>query len=269
MTTHPTPTLISRYASGDPRIDEATVWAVEAHLESCAPCRMQLSDSVGPADRQLLDRVAVGVAAGIEAGPAPVRRRRLRRSGFAARILPWLATAGALMLIAVLFETTFASLPSLVLLVAPVTPLLPVAAAWSRRTDPAWELMATMPRTGLPLLLRRTLAVLTVVVPVLAAAGWSTGQSPALWLLPGLAFTAGALALGGLVGVDRAALGLTVVWAVGVILPSLVGQQLPVILRSGSWPGWALATVALVAVTAVRAGDHNRLYLGRISSDRS
>ncbi|WP_326554889.1 zf-HC2 domain-containing protein [Micromonospora sp. NBC_01813] len=261
MNTHPTPVLISRYAAGD-AIDDATVWAIEAHLESCAACRTVLTTAVDPAARQLLDRVADGIAAGIAAGPAPARRRRLRRAGVTARILPWLATAVALMLVAVLFESTFHSMPSLVLLIAPVAPLLPVAAAWSRRTDPAWELIASMPRTGLSLLLRRTFAVLMAVVPVLAAAGGVTGHSPVRWLLPCLAFTAGALALGGLVGVDRAALGLSVVWSVGVIAPSLAGQRLPVILEAGSWPGWAAATAGLVAVLLIRAGDHSRPGIG-------
>ncbi|MFY1695133.1 MULTISPECIES: zf-HC2 domain-containing protein [unclassified Solwaraspora] len=264
MTTHPTPTLISRYATGDDGIDDATVWAVEAHLETCAPCRAQLADAVAPTDRQLLDRVAAGITAGIDAGPRPARPRLLRRTGAAARMLPWLATVAALMLVAVLFESTFASLPSLVLLIAPVAPLLPVAAAWSRRTDPAWELVSSMPRTGLALLLRRTLAAVLTVVPVLAAASWSTGHSPVLWLLPCLAFTAGALALGGLVGVDRAALGLSAVWSAAVVAPSVVGQRLPVILEAGSWPGWVAATLVLGAVVLLRGTDHSRLHVGRL-----
>ncbi|MFV2017042.1 zf-HC2 domain-containing protein [Micromonospora sp. LOL_023] len=263
MNTHPTPVLISRYATGDDGVDDATIWAIEAHLESCAACRNTLTETVDPAARQLLDRVAAGIAAGIAAGPEPARRRRLRRTGATAQILPWLATAVALILAAVSFESTFRSMPSLVLLVAPMAPLLPVAAVWSRHTDPAWELVSTMPRTRLALLLRRTLAVLTAVVPMLAAAGGLTGHSPVLWLLPCLAFTAGALALGGLVGVDRAALGLSATWSVGVIAPSLVGQRLPVILEAGSWPGWAAATAGLVVVVLLRATHYGRRGIGR------
>jgi hypothetical protein len=263
MTAHPTPILISRYALGDVGVDDATVWAVEAHLESCAACRALLVDAVDQDTRDLLDRVAAGIADGIATGPAPQRRRRLRRTGFTARLLPWLATAAGLMLAAVLFEKTFDSLPSLVLLLAPMAPLVPVAAAWSRYTDPAWELMATGGRTGLWLLLRRTLAVLTAVVPILAVAGWGTGHSPALWLLPGLAFVAASLALGGLVGVDRAALALVVIWSVAVVVPSLVGDRLPVVLEGYSWPGWAVITVALMAVVVVRAADHRHLGAGR------
>ncbi|MGW3858892.1 zf-HC2 domain-containing protein [Micromonospora arida] len=253
MTTHPTPTLISQYASGGAGVDDATIWAVEAHLETCAACRAVLTDAVDPGTQELLDRVADGIATGIATGPRPVRRRRQLRTGVAARVLPWLVTATGLMLAAALFEWTFDSLPSLVLLIAPVAPLLPVAAVWSRRLDPAWELTATMPRTGLPLLMRRTLGVLSAVLPVLAVAGWFTGHSPGLWLLPVLGFTAGALALGPVVGVERAALALTIAWSAGVVVPSLADGQLPAILTGSSLPGWALATVALTAVVLGQA----------------
>ncbi|MFD0823344.1 zf-HC2 domain-containing protein, partial [Micromonospora zhanjiangensis] len=230
MSPCPRPDLISRYAAGDVGLDDAAGWAVEAHLESCASCRALLVDAVDPPTQDLLDRVARTVAAGIAVGPAPVRRRPWRRTGVLGRSLPWLAVAAGLMLAAVGFEKVYPDLPSLVLLVAPVAPLLPVAAAWSRRTDPAWELLVSTPRNGLGLLLRRTLTVLAVVLPVLAAAGWGTGHSPALWLLPCLAFTAGSLALGALVGVDRAAVGLAAAWAAGVIVPSISVGHLPAVL---------------------------------------
>jgi hypothetical protein len=259
MTTHPTPALISRYAAEAGGVDDASVWAVEAHLESCAGCRALLADAIDPEARQLLDRAASAIASGIEAGPAQARRRRLRRTGVTARLLPWLTTAAGLMLLAVMFENIFAGIPSLVLLIAPVAPLLPVAAAWSRHTDPAWELLACLPRAGLRLLLQRTFAVLAAVVPVLAVAGWATGHSPAQWLLPSLAFVAATLALGGLVGVDRAALALTVAWSAGVVLPSVTGDRLPIILTGAAWPGWAAVIVALAAVVLVRAPAHRRL----------
>jgi hypothetical protein len=263
MITHPTPALISRYAVGAVGVDHATVWAIEAHLESCAACRALLAGAVDADTRDLLDRAADRIANGIATGPAPERRRRLRRTGVTGRLLPWLVTAAGLMLAAVLFEKTYHSLPSLVLLIAPVAPLAPVAAAWSRYTDPAWELMATAARTGLWLLLRRTLLALAAVVPLLAVAGWGTGHSPAQWLLPGLAFVAGSLALGGVVGVDRAALALAVTWSVGVVVPSLAGDRLPSVLEGDNWPGWAVITVVLTAVVLLRAADHHHPGAGR------
>jgi hypothetical protein len=262
MNEHPATHLVAGYASGATHLDDATVWAIEAHLESCPDCRLVLAAAVDGDTKRMLDRVAEGIGAGIAAGPGPVPRRRVRRTGIAVQVLPWLAVAAGLMVAAVSADLVFDHLPSSVLLVAPVAPLLPVAAAWNRRTDAAWELMAAAPRTGLWMMLRRTLAALAAVLPVLAAAGWVTGNSPAVWLLPGLAFTAGSLALGGLLGIDRAALALAGLWAAVVVLPSLAVQRIPVVLTGGSWPGWAALTVVLSAFVLARAADHRRLRVG-------
>ena len=141
--------------------------------------------------------------------------------------------------------------PSLVLLVAPVAPLLGVAAAWSGGLDTAHELVVASPRAGLNLVLRRTLAVLLVVVPALAAVGWLAGVSAAAWLVPCLAFTAGALALGELIGLRWAAGVLALAWTAGVITPSVLSARIPLLLEPVSLPYWAglvaVITVALVA----------------------
>lgn len=262
MTHHPQPALIAGYATGADQ-DDATVWAIEAHLETCTDCRAVLAGAVDADTRRLLDRVAEGIGAGITAGPRPLPRRltgrlRLRRTALAVRMLPWLAMATSLILAAVAFDLAFDRLPSVVLLLAPVAPLLPVAAAWSGRTDPAWELVASAPRSGLGMLLRRTMAALVAVLPVLAAAGWATGNSPAVWLLPCLAFTAGSLALGARIGVDRAAVVLAMVWSAGVVVPSLVLDRLPALLAAGSWPIWAALTCVLSALVLARAADYRR-----------
>jgi hypothetical protein len=112
--------------------------------------------------------------------------------------------------------------------------------------------------------LHRTLGVLAAVIPVLAVAGWGTGHSPAQWLLPCLTFVAATVALGGLVGVTRAALALTAVWSVAVVGPSLAGDRFPIILTTGTWPGWAAVAIALTVVVVARAGDHRRLDAGRL-----
>ena len=52
-----------------------------------------------------------------------------------------------------------------------------------------------------------------MVISVLVVGGWLVGVSPARWLLPCLAFTAGALALGEVVGLQRASTGLALGWA--------------------------------------------------------
>jgi hypothetical protein len=150
--------------------------------------------------------------------------------------------------------------PSLVLLLAPVAPLLGVAAAWSRGVDPAYELAAASPRAGLDLVLRRTVTVLVVVIPALGVAGWVVGASPTLWLLPCLALTVGALALGELIGLHRAATGLAVAWAVVAVAPSLALGQPSVLLAAAGVPAWAVVTgVVAVLVLALRRHAYTTL----------
>ena len=149
-------------------------------------------------------------------------------------------------------------LPSLVLLVAPVAPLLGVAAVWSSSLDPAHELIVASPRAGLYMVLRRTLAVLVLVIPALAVAGWLTGASPARWLLPCLAFTAGALALGEMIGLRWAAGVLTLAWTAGVIAPSMLATRTPLLLETASLPYWA----GLIAVIAVALVLRRNAYTG-------
>jgi hypothetical protein len=124
---------------------------------------------------------------------------------------------------------------------------------------PAWELIAGTPAAGLTLLLRRTAAVLFVVVPALALAGSRSGVSLALALLPCLAFTAATIAVGALVGVRRAAIGLGAAWTLAVALPAVLTMRLPAVLQPGSSGLWALLTLALAGFAATRGSDFRRL----------
>jgi hypothetical protein len=160
---------------------------------------------------------------------------------------------------AVLLQALAPGLPSLVSLLAPVAPLPGVAIAWSRRHDPAWELIVGTPAAGLAMLLRRTAAVLAVVMPALALASTRTGVSLALTLLPCLAFTAATIALGAFVGVRLAAVGLGTAWALAVVVPAVVTAHLPAVLQSGSSPLWALLTLALAGFAATQADNFRRL----------
>lgn len=261
--THADVELITAYVTGDAALPADAEWALEAHLEQCAVCRQQVADAVSahaPAVSILLDDVWVGVAAATDNPadrPAPVRSRLLRalRRWAPASQLMWLLLSVLVTLAALGLDLLddFGRTPSLVLLVAPIAPLLPVAAAWAGPLDPMSELTMATPRAGLALVLRRTAAVLVVVIPVLAAAGGLAGVSLAVCLLPGLAFTLGALALGTVLGVDRAAALLGLLWVVAVIAPSLATARLSVVLSPESLPAWVLGGVVAAAVVAVRA----------------
>lgn len=275
---HLPPELLEGYVAGAAGLRADVVWAVEVHLEACAGCRARLGEVVArrsPATTLLLERVRGGLAAALDRGPRmPARRAWLppRLTGWARRwatpaLLPRLAMTVLVVLAAVGLDLADAAAtgryPSLVLLLAPAVPLLGVAAAWSRGLDPAHELVVASPRAGLDLVLRRTVAVLAVAIPALALAGWLVGASPARWLLPCLALTAGALALGEAVGLHRAATGLALAWAAVVVAPSLATARPPALLAAATLPGWAVATVVVAIVVLVRRGAYTGLPSGR------
>ncbi|MEU4298555.1 zf-HC2 domain-containing protein [Kitasatospora aureofaciens] len=262
---HASRRLLDDYARGDATMAADTVWALEAHLETCAPCRSHLAAGVAtgaPGIATLLDTVRDALEPQLDAAvPAPSRRHRPRwvAAWLTPAMAPWLAMTVVVTLMALLLDAvappTFSGDTSPVSAIAPLLPLCGVAASWSRGLDPAHELTASTARAGLPLLLRRTTAVLVVVLPGLLVGGWLTGtMTAAQWLLPSLAFTSTALALGSVVGVTRAATGLALAWGV-VVAPAWVTGHLPVVLRlvlqPDRLPVWglllALGTGAVIA----------------------
>ena len=102
-----------------------------------------------------------------------------------------------------------------------------------------------------------------MVLPALAVAGWLAGVSAAAWLLPCLAFTAGALALGELIGLRWAAGVLALAWTAGVITPSVLSARIPLLLEPVSLPYWA----GLVAVISIALVARRDAYT-RLRSDR-
>ncbi|MEU3455844.1 hypothetical protein ABZ671_19955 [Micromonospora sp. NPDC006766] len=265
MSTHPTLDKIHRYAQGDSGLDEVTVWSIEVHLEACADCRARLAGSTTTDSRALIAEVAIAVDRAITANPVPeprvLFRTPARQRWLVAALLPWIAMTAAVLGSAALLTHYLPELPSLVLLLAPLAPLPGIAAAWSRRADPAWELIAGTPSAGLTMLLRRTAVVLVLVIPVLAvfATASANRTNLALMLLPCLAFTGATLLLGSAVGVHRAAIGLMAAWAAAVVAPSLATAELPALLEPAATGPWALATVVLAALTLLRAGSFRRL----------
>ncbi|MCQ4045118.1 zf-HC2 domain-containing protein [Streptantibioticus rubrisoli] len=274
-TDHASMRLIDEYAVGDVTMAADTVWALEAHLETCAPCRSRLAACVAteaPGIAALVDTVRAGLEPQLDAAgrAAPSRRHRPRwvSSWLTPGMTPWLAMTVVVTLMALLLDAvaspSFFGDASPVLLIAPVLPLCGVAASWSRGLDPAHELTASTARAGLPLLLRRTTAVLVVVLPGLLVGGWLTGtMTAAQWLLPSLAFTSTALALGSVVGVTRAATGLAVAWGVVVVVPAWATGHVPLALRlvlqPDQLPGWGLLLALGIGAVIARRNAYSTL----------
>ncbi|WP_329114932.1 zf-HC2 domain-containing protein [Streptomyces sp. NBC_01353] len=264
---HASMQIIDGYARGDTDIAADEVWALEAHLEACRVCRDRLSAAVtaqAPAVAALVDTVWSGL--GPQLTVTATMPRRPRWSAWLSAwmtpvMVPWLAMVVSVTLLALLLDLvgTGSSEVSLVLLLAPVLPVLGVAASWARGLDPAYELTASAPRAGLYLVLRRTASVLAVVVPVLLVAGWVTGMTAAQWLLPCLAFTSATLALGGVVGVTRAAVALVAVWAAVVVAPTLAAGRTAFALQTDGLPVWGLILALGIGVVIARRGAYSVL----------
>ncbi|MCS7477430.1 zf-HC2 domain-containing protein [Umezawaea endophytica] len=255
---HPSERLVSRYARGEVDIPADEVWAVESHLESCAVCRARLADVVEGSTAALVQAVWTDLEPQLTPKARPRWNPLRGLAGWTTpAMVPWLVMTTAVTLVALLFDR-FARSPdnevSVVLLLAPVLPVLGVAVSWAKALDPMHEIVASTPRAGLYLLLRRTVSVLLVVIPTLLFAG--SGTSTALWLLPCLAFTTGTLALGGLVGVTRAAAGLIAVWAAVIIAPSVAMAQPSFALHHNGLPVWGALFVLGALVVAVRRGAY-------------
>ncbi|MER5971527.1 zf-HC2 domain-containing protein [Streptomyces sp. NPDC002055] len=264
---HASMRIIDGYARGDTDIAADEVWALEAHLEACRVCRDRLSAAVSeqaPDVAALVGTVWSGLEPQLDTTPSMPRQRlrpaRLSR-WLTPTMVPWLAMVVSVTLAALLLDLagTGPGEVSLMLLLAPVLPVLGVAASWSHGLDPAYELTASAPRAGLYLVLRRTVSVLAVVVPALLVAGLVTGVTAGQWLLPSLAFTSATLALGGVIGVTRAAVALVAVWAAVIVAPTLATSRTTFALQSGGLPVWALILALGTGVVIARRGAYSVL----------
>ncbi|WP_328752933.1 zf-HC2 domain-containing protein [Streptomyces sp. NBC_00285] len=268
---HASKRIIEGYLLGGAHLSADEVWAVEAHLERCQLCRDRLSAAVGagaPDVVQLVDTVWSGLEPRLAVTATMPRRRRwsARLSRWMTpAMVPWLAMVVGMTLMAPLLDLAYTGSGevSLVLLLAPVLPVLGVAASWSRGLDPAYELTASVPRSGLHLVLRRTTSVLGVVVPALLVGGWVTGVMVVQWLLPCLAFTSATLALGGVIGVTRAAFVLAAVWAGVVVAPTLATNRTTFALQTGGLPAWGLILAVGIGVVIARRGAYTVLETHR------
>ncbi|MGY0234412.1 zf-HC2 domain-containing protein [Longispora urticae] len=214
--------LLAAYATGELPADRA--WSVEAHLPDCARCR---ADATRLVDPTRLSRIRADLVAAVDVRhrPGEALLTRLGVPEHTARLLgatpalrlSWLTAVIGLLATAVLaayvWEGPGAGLAFLA--VAPVLPVLGVAAAFGRGVDPTYELTLTAPVNGFRLLLLRTTAVLASTVAI-AVVGACTLPGPAptalAWLVPALALTALTLAVSSVIAAPVAAAAVCAGW---------------------------------------------------------
>ncbi|MYW65761.1 zf-HC2 domain-containing protein [Streptomyces sp. SID8379] len=274
----------ARYVDGS--LPEPDCWSVERHVEGCTACAMRVSHAAraGAAAPVLAD-VRAALLTDVRApapAPAPKTRRigRLWWSVGPALRGPWLVAllvvaAGA---VALAYGTGFDGARPLLLALAPVVPVAGVAVSFGRHADPLHEIAAATPRGGLRLVLVRTLAVLAASLPVLTAAGLllpepdGPAPDPAAWLLPGLALTLAALALGGYIGCRAATALVGGGWLAAVTVPTAtaatapqeatarLSEQLATYFNGPAHQtSWAAALVLCAALVALRRASYDRL----------
>ncbi len=252
-TWHADGSLLAAYVAGD--LDALGGASVEQHLAHCGDCRAAIRPLVdGPA----LDRVWTGVRDAVESPPQPVVVRAARRLGVSEPASVLLAataslrTAWLVSAIVALGFATFAvaitggELIAPFLLVAPMVPVLGVAAAYGPQQDPLEALVVTAPYGRTRLILARTLAVLVSVLPLTFVLGlllpgplWLAGA----WLGPALALIPILLAVSSFVGPRNGAAVVAICWS-GVVLLSV--RELP-----PTWPVEATQQLVYLAVAAV------------------
>jgi hypothetical protein len=148
---------------------------------------------------------------------------------------------------------------ALFLVMAPLVPVVGVAAAYGPGVDPAHELTVAAPISGFRMLLLRSLAVLAASVVLTAAASLGLAAldwTAAAWVLPAFALTGGTLALSLVMAPERAATCITVAWLTAVLLGwSATGDDL------GAFRAAGQVTCAVVAAaTAAVLGRRHELF---------
>lgn len=256
--------MLAAYVAG--RLDAIVGASVEQHLARCVDCRAAVTPLVDPA---LLARGWTGVRDVVQSPslPAPVRlARRLGLPEPTAVVLAATTSLRTAWLFGAFVALGFATLAVALagedllapfLLVAPLVPVIGVAAAYGPQQDPLETLVVTAPYGRTRLILVRTMAVLASVLPativlglVLPGPAWLA----AAWLGPALALVPILLALSSFVGPRTGVAVVTLGWS-GVVAFSIRG--LP-----PTWPveaaqqlvylALALASVAVLVIRSSR-----------------
>ncbi len=264
QTWHTDHELLSAYVAGD--LDAVNGASVEQHLTRCGDCRSAIRPLV---DQRALERGWIGVRESIERPPQPLPVRIATRLGLGDSTAVLLAATASLRtawLTSSVLALAFAAITVIAtggealapfLLVAPMVPVVGVAAAYGPSQDPLETLVVTAPYGRTRLVLLRTVAVLVSVLPVAVALG-SLLPGPqwlaVAWLGPALAMVPLLLAAASFVGPRAAAAALAILWS-GTVVGST--RRLPAdwLLQSEQqvvYLGLAVVALAVLGVQYVR-----------------
>jgi hypothetical protein len=252
-TWHADEALLTAYVDG--ALDAVTGASVEQHLTHCADCRTQLRPFV---DTSVLDLAWTGIRDTVESPPQPFVVRLARRCGLDEPTSVLLAATTTLRtawltgaVVALAFATAAAAWAGSngiapFLLVAPMVPVLGVAAAYGPHDDPLETLLATAPYGRTRLILARTLAVLATALPFTFALSLTLpgpGWLAAAWLGPALALVPVTMALSSFVSPRTGSAVVALGWSGVVVLST---RAMP-----ATWPVEATQQLAYLALAVV------------------
>ena len=230
QTWHADHDLLAAYVAG--ALDPVNGASVEQHLDRCSKCRANIRPLI---DVPLLDRAWTSILETVESQDLPLPARVARRLGVteptsillgatASLRTAWVSSAFVALgfaVAAVYWSGGGALAPFL--LVAPLVPVLGVAAAYGPHEDPLESLIVTAPYGRTRLILLRTLGVLVSVLPFAIIAGLFVPGPvwvAVAWLGPALALVPVMMALSSFVGPRVGAGAVTIAWC-AVVLPSV------------------------------------------------
>ncbi|GLX93862.1 zf-HC2 domain-containing protein [Herbidospora sp. NBRC 101105] len=237
-------------------LPEATAMSVEAHVASCPACQAAF-----PAEEAWLEASWAAVADVVDRPRPRPLTRLLTALGVPEHVAVFLAATPGLTrswLLGVAGALAFAVAAAhaadrsmlVFLAVAPVLPLLGIAAAYGARIDALHEITGAAPIRRTRVLLLRALAVLVTALLVTGAATPALPGFTAAWLLPSLALTGAALAFGARLAPQRVSALLAAGWLVAV----LAGRE-----ALFGAPAQAAYAMALIPFVYLGARRWNRL----------
>jgi hypothetical protein len=206
--------------------------SVELHVTTCPACRALVSSRAGSAGRTAQDRVKQALDTRMDTPPVGWLEKALRRVGVGdadARIVvatlslhgSWMVASIVALMLVVLFTTAGPERAGLAtfLVAAPLLPLVGVALAYGPRVDPTFEIAAAATLSGVRIVLLRTLAVTVPAMPAIAALSLLLPFGPLAfaWLLPALGLASASLALGTVMPLGQATVGMAALWLVGAV----------------------------------------------------
>ena len=265
--------LLERYVAGD-AIPAPTRRALEEAVAADPIERRRASELVEANDAALLATVLDDVLA-LTMAPRRSRLERLllvcRMPEPTARLVAatpalrwaWIAAVGVVLLFAAGAAGEGwrdADRLAVLLALAPLVPVVGVAAAFSASTDPAQEVATAAAISGFRLLMIRTLSVLggsiAVTLAITLLSRHADGWLRVAWILPGLATTSATLVLATRTRIATAAGVIACAWLVIVIVISEIADDAIAPYR---WPGQLVAIAVTACASAILVGRRRHL----------